>query len=852
MFNLPSTATPGPPVSNSRYERINSVTDMKQVIGGTHTFRIEPSGTDWWVPARSYFRTRLKLVVSFCESKYPAWHNNPTSTALRSAKDTKQPTSWPLPPRHCDSFIETETGLPICRYPPGTSHGISLSDIEPSGSAPTLTVATITSTGLRGDVLKSQNFVDGASILDPVMQPVRSLTSGGLQRIDNSTGMNSSLGINYISAFKPLTCLKFLELADCAVDAFFDQMSASVGPQKVETVHYPQLINVMRRRMENSPAVNATRFDNLGVFGDEQQPHLRHSNRANGKTSVYDLLGYDRIEITETTSWEQEYTVEFDVLYIPPISLFELDHALPPARYEIEFKGVSNAQVLQNNFFHCTMPGGTGRWFMEKKDNLPDAGILNTKGPATAFDNRHAEGRTTISQHAGASIFLFEPPVAAGPDFNRQSIQNHYLGRRACTESWLKTPNDRLDPGCFVSIQMVNMHLEASMVTGPMTLDTQFMLEFDQTQANFITLADTHQMQNLIFDVDPYSNFFYFGFRQTTVSADVCLQEGHLVCPGNVERDLREYYISFDMKTNPPNFATEINLYNLRGATNELIRSQTNNSTIWKHVPETTRSWLKKGPFYAYEWPRDGTSNATRFQLNLQFHDPTLKINQGSMGPHGMFENETPLVHVNTALGFHRVGPTLELNNSLTEWKSGSVIEGRSNSYVLKRQVYAFNSLLDRLAEPSVPPDPEGKNAVDNALQKHHWFTPPLFWSLYYPASLSLLSTQTRIDSCDRVEPSIHPALDYTKTYDDAVYFSDFWYTVTQLQQSLAHVSQAFGSAQEIDQSYKGTEASRPYGLSLGSSNNSCVLFQSIPRKWIISTASGRVIGARTLDNRTI
>jgi hypothetical protein len=402
----------------------------------------------------------------------------------------------------------------------------------------------------------------------------------------------------------------------------------------------------------------------------------------------------------------------------------------------------------------------------------------------------------------------------------------------------VKTPNDRLDPGCFVSVQMVSMHLEAQMVTGPMTLDTQFMLEFDQTVANFITLSDTPQMQNLIFDVDPFSNFFVFGFRQTAVSNDVCLQEGHLVCPANTERDLREYYINFDMKTNPPNFATEINLYNIRGATNEMIRSQVNNSTLWRGSPETVRSWLKKGPYYAYDWPRDGTSNSTRFQLNLQFQDPSLKVNRGSMGPHGMFENETPLVHVNTSQGFSYVESKLDLTNPSSKWQSGSVVEDRSNSYILKDQLFVYPKLLDSKATTIGP------------LHEISWTAPSLFYSLYYPCSLNLLRSQVRIDACDRVEPSCVPMSTYLLD-NDYIQADQFRYASTMLQQSVSHVSQTFGSSQEIDQSFKGTEHSRPTGLALGSSSNSCILFQCIPRKWIISTASGRVIGARTLDNRT-
>lgn len=830
LFDLPREASPGPAVTNARYERINSVSDMKNVIGGTHIFRLEPSGTDWWLPNKSYFRTRLKIVVGFNESKYPAYDAKTTTPYV--PKTLKQPTNWPLPSSNADLLLSDGNRFQESVGIFSGNTGAKYTSGRPDDNTSKVTTPLYqTTTGLRGDSLKTPFYVqlvNGAPVNAPKV-------AGHEER--EVIGIASAGGISYIGSYKPFTCLKFLEIADCAVDAFFDQMSLSIGPVRIETVRYPQLINVMKKRAVTSPLITATKADSLGVFSDEQYPHSRQSNRASGKTSVFDILGYDNIQVSVSQTWQQEYTVEFDVLYVPPLSLFEQPHAMPPARYEVEFKGVSSQSQVQNNFFHCTMPGGTGRWFMDKTDTSDAPGNLNMQGPATFFDNKHMDNRTLPSQHPGASVFIFEPPIAAGSYFNQLSLQSHYLGRRMIEDNWLKTPQDRLDPGCFVSVQLVSMHMEAAMVTGPIQTDSAFTLQFDQLQAQFITLANTNQQQNLIFDVDPFSNYFMFGFRQTTVSNELCLQEGHLVCPANTERDLREYYISFDMKTRPVNFATLIDLYNIRGATNELVRTQINTMTLYTGVPETIRTWLKKGPFYAYDWPRDGTANATRFQLNLQFHDASSKQQFGTMGPHGMFENETPLVHCNASRPFKVPSKSIE-NDPEKTWESASCVPNNSNMYKLVEDGYVVNELVQSYTGSS--------NIHDN-----YWQTPTTYYSLYYPCSRSLLLSQSRIDACDRVDPVLVPRSNYSLGIDAPVLQQHLIFTSSMIQQQITQLSQTFGSSLEIDQGYKGTEHSRPQNMSLGNSNNSCVLFQNVPRKFVVMTASGRVVGVRTIDNRT-
>ena len=823
MFDLPTDADPGPPITNFRFERVSAVTDTKDIVGKAHIFRVEPSGGDWWVPSKSYFRARLQVVVGYNNSRYPSWSAADSSLA---AKETAQPTSWPFPPQVGElSDNDLELAEPIGRYLPTTKAQMGTYAISNDSKYSLQPPYHDCMTGLGGE---SMSFLSGSATNLTLSTDLASVFQIQSQAFSQN-------GISYFRAFKPFTALKFVEIADSAVDAFFDQMSFNIGPTRVETVRYPQLVSVMNKRTKFGAQVNSSRFNTLGVFGDEQTTGNKQSNRLDGKTSVFDVLGYSNISVSASPNWEQEYVVAFDVLYVPPLSVFDLPHALPSARYEIELKGVSSHQEIQANFFHVTMPGGTGRYFMDKTDAADGAGALNANGPAALLDGKHSDERKTVSQHPPGSIFVFEPPVCAGPKINEISQQAHYMGRGMIETSWLKTRGiDRNDPGNFISVTCQSLHMEAAMVSGPVLTDSTFMFQFDQLCPRFLPLTGSATSQSLIFDVDPMANHFMFGFRPTTVSNDPCLQEGHLICPANVERDLVQYYISFDMKTRPTNFATEIDLTSCRGAYNEMVRSQINNMTLYANTPESARSWLKKGPYYAYDWPRDGTSNATRFQLNLTFTDPNANLlGEKTMGPHGMFENEMPLVYTNPLAGFQAPSKVY----SATTWVPGASNEGKfSNSY----------KLVDHTGVSADHFKTEANVFQEGLL----WRAPTLWYSLYYPANLALLRKQVRIDAVERLEPS---RIRCQKPLDAAATNSTIHNVFTMIRSGLESAyaaSHNLGSVAEHDRGYKGTEHSRPNNTRLGDANNSCVLFESIPRKWIITTASGRVIAARTIDNR--
>ena len=835
IFDLPTQAEPGPSITDFHYERVQATTDLKNIVGNTHIFRVEPSGNDWWYPHKSYFRARLKLVVGFNESRFPSFN----AAGAASTSKLKQTSPWPFPFNSPDSFINSATA-PVAVGKHNETKGVR------QGRSPTLAGGAADLTGKFGITSLE---ADGGKITSGWRgQSVGYLSvsdTDGAQTGDDA-GFNvehkavllnaradSSAGLKYWTDFKPFTAMKFVELADCAMDAFFDQMSFTVGQQRVETLQRPQLVNVYKHRIKHTPANNSTRFNTLGVWTDDQHPDIRFNNRAHSNSnSVFDLLGYSNIKITTASTWLDEYEVTFDVLYVPPLGIFDVLHAMPPARYEIELKGAASYTDVNSNFFHCTAPGSLGRWNMDRESSNIDgtkAGTLNRKGPACFKDDQHTVGRGgTATQHAPRTLFFYEPPVGAGAYLNEKSVQNHFLGRGMITDTWLTAETERSDPGFFLSIQCLDMYMECAMVTGNLLTDSQFVLQYDTFQTQFIPLGAS-TTQNLIYDVEPFANHFSFGFRTTNVNDDVCLQAGHMICAANVERDLTQYYINFDMKTRPVNFATNINLKSERGATNEMARSQINNYTMYLDGPETTRSWLKKGPLYCHNWPRDGTSNSTRFHLNLEM----TADRADSMGPHGLFENEMPLVFANAASGFKIPSRDIGGTGSIGEatWVAAATAT-KSNHYMLKPLAYQALQQYN----------------LYEVLGGQAWRAPTLWYSLYYPANQSLLLTQSRIDCVDRCEETLYRGVFNANVANPPDRNEN---ARIDLAASGKHQNwQSSPSIRMLDSGRRGTEHTRPDGYSLNNSDHSCILFQTIPKIVVINTSMGRVTGVRTMDNR--
>ncbi|MDA9073697.1 hypothetical protein N9K11_01610, partial [bacterium] len=574
-------------------------------------------------------------------------------------------------------------------------------------------------------------------------------SSVGLSQILPNTSPTGGVSTELISVandpwsdatkYKFLEALKFVELADNCVDAFFDQISFSVGTTKVETIQDPQLTQTMRQRVKSGALSNAYRQDQLGGYKDEQS-HNNLSGNLGDKSdqSLFSLLGYENIHIegaATDVNYPQEFTkrtftVEFDILYRPALAIFRYSHALPAARYEVEFKGVASQSQFQNNFFHCTRPGGLGRWAMTHSADR--AGNL-VNGPAQKYDGRVMQEYRTIGTHASHQLFFFEPISGHGPNHHKDVMDSYLFGRQGYSS--VDLTHQRLDPGVWVSANLIDMWLEMAVIEGPETTQTDFVLAFDHLQPVYQTLTFGSD-QTLTYDVDARANTFFFGFRSTTVDNDCCLQAGHLLTKGNTERDLDQYHINFDLKTRPQNYATHINLRSVRGATNEQLRSQINTMVHFKGYPETPRSWMKKGPYFAYYWPRSANANATRFTLNLRLRNNKQDREFGTYGPYGQFEYETPIVTANYNLP--RVDPRkspTEIEVSRTSGVVGYVGQYRNNRINTTATEYAGFYL-----RPTVYSAPANQAGLANGFydfkEEPTGYVP--YWSVEVPQSLRL------------------------------------------------------------------------------------------------------------------
>ena len=937
LFNLPQEAPPMPPVRNFGYQKVNSLSDIRDVVGQTHKFRLEPSGTQWWVPDRSYFRVKLQINVTMNKARIAGLGLGTDGTGPDTTIDSFFPmvvSTKPLDgaaqetennylevgdfktvynPTAAEQMVEydivgkegkemvvagqvnsdiTENPLQRARLPLGweteTKNTASVRSRAPPRTGQIGAAQLSTGTDPQNssvEALTSQLSLATGNVLNDLAAFLTAQGKRGYShRIPLPTGAANgvSTDINSVKSdvwshamkYRFLESLKFVDLADNCVDSFFDQISFSVGTTKTETIQDPQLTQTMRQRVKCGAFANGIRQDLVGVFKDEQRPNIFSGNLGDkSDNSVFSLLGYDNININIASGatklgmdiGSRTFSIDFEVLYRPPLAVFRKNHAMPACRYEVEFKGVSNQIQLQNNFFHCTRPGGLGRW--QSTFSSTTAGNLE-KGPACKFDGTLATAYQTggsLAGHASHQLFFFEPiSAASGVHHHRDVIDAHLFGRQA----YLNSENlaNRIDPGVYVSAKLMDMHLEMAVVEGMEAQAANFVLSFDHIQPIFQSLTDS-QDQNITYDVDARANTFFFGFRKTTVDDDCCLQAGHLTTPANTERDLIQYHINFDLKTRPQNFATEIDLKTYRGANNEQLRSQVNTMVHFKGYPETVRSWLKKGPYYAYHWPRGINSNATRFNLQIRTAPNNTPVK--SYGPFGQFEYERPITTANFDLD--RVNPVPANGRIDLAIASNNDYIGQFTQKLYPETapgVFDFvNPVIEKSGfylKPTVYLGP-GNQPVTEIVQQASGYVP--YWSPEVPQNLALQKVQTRLLSCDYPSPNNYADITttsltpgnygadrYTFVEGDLPFPSHFRDRNLQILkdqhiESNLHLAFRRNHTSQIDMGYRGTVHSQPDNMRLNSTKNSCILFQVVPKSYYISIVHGRVTAVETPMN---
>ena len=959
-----------PPVRNFMYQKVNPLSDIREIVGGTHRFRVEPSGTQWWVPDRSYFRARLRLNVTMNLARIAGMGYDEKGASTNGGAPIDS--FFPLvvtshPPNGCNvnnikneteitakdtkSTFDPDESLKGYDYDVNWAEGISAFKTndapddslkqtfawqagEPDGTvnpdpymrqphkvnASTYKracprVGQLGATQLSGssqfamDQMNKLVHPESGADYKTILQEGDYTQAGALplaavwydERYSHRIPLQTQFPIGVSTAtaavktdvwshamkYRFLEALKFVDLADNCMDAFFDQISFSVGTTKTETIQDPQLTQTMRQRTKCGALANGIRQDLVGVYKDEQRNNIFSNNLGDkSDNSLFSLLGYDNIHIaiqspdqdklgTDVTA--RTFNVEFEVLYRPPLAVFRKSHAMPACRYEIEFKGVSNQSQLQNNFFHCTRPGGLGRWATTHHDTL--AGDL-VKGPACKFDGTMGTvyGSNNLNGHASHQLFFFEPiSGGSGIHHHRDVMDAHLFGRQAYLTR--EDVAQRLDPGVWVSAVLLDMHLEMAVVEGMEAQQANFVLHFDHIQPIFQTLNNSID-QNITFDVDARANTFFFGFRKTTVDDDCCLQAGHLQTQANTERDLLQYHINFDLKTRPQNFATNIDLNTTRGANNEQLRSQVNTMVHFKGYPETVRAWMKKGPYFAYHWPRGINSNATRFLLNLRMRDNTRDANTHTYGPYGQFEYERPITTANFSLP--RVNPLmgapsfdLTVSTEETNTMVATTTTGQGR-YVGQYEEVSYpldvNNEVDYKGTKAVKKGgfylkPTVFHDTGSADLKRLHSQPvsyPPYWSVEVPQSVGLQAVQTRLLSCDY--PAAYSAASFDMNSLDR-YMANYW----ESQESWAHTNSLqhrnlimrqiehlqanshlpFRRTQDsqIDSGYRGTEHSAPTNCRLNDTRNSVILFQVVPKAYYISIVHGRVTAVETPMN---
>lgn len=178
---------------------------------------------------------------------------------------------------------------------------------------------------------------------------------------------------------------------------------------------------------------------------------------------------------------------------------------------------------------------------------------------------------------------------------------------------------------------IVDMYFYCNTVDGPRADDITYLLDLEQTNCQseqFSANQTSFQQRN--FDVSPSTYALSVAYQDARSGNDT-RNSGSIFKVSNAgyttdaeELKLRRFFINYSGQNLPapdadPNFTPTIDY-----TTQRYVESQIYSGAMFDTGGgESLDEWHKRGAYYYFAWPRDGTDRSTRVQVNNEFQNTT-------------------------------------------------------------------------------------------------------------------------------------------------------------------------------------------------------------------------------------
>jgi hypothetical protein len=209
-----------------------------------------------------------------------------------------------------------------------------------------------------------------------------------------------------------------------------------------------------------------------------------------------------------------------------------------------------------------------------------------------------------------------------------------------------------------------DMYLYLAVVEGPVVDNISYFLSLEETRCQTENVDNNNSLQQRSLDVSPASFALTLAFQDTEAGTDTRRSASKFkvrkIFPANNvaleypsgELALRRMYIQYGGDTKPspdsdPDYIFDAvnhrDYFSSRYAETMLYSG----SYFDCGGTEDTSQWLERGPYYYFSWPKSGSSESTRVNVNFQFQTP---LGQG-VGRVLLFDHYKQMVMVSVVNG---------------------------------------------------------------------------------------------------------------------------------------------------------------------------------------------------------
>lgn len=291
-------------------------------------------------------------------------------------------------------------------------------------------------------------------------------------------------------------------------------------------------------------------------------------------------------------------------------------------------------------------------------DTLKDTAVRVTRADGAVVANVAADSnidwelyRNTTQYYCpsrNAFEMIWQPPLSifnvshAMPAGKYEIILNPHNSSTFMKHA-VETVGDDRAQGVDGDFQFVidDMYLYLATVEGPVVENVSYFLSLEETRCQTDNIDATTGLQQKNFDVSPASFALTVAFQDTEAGTDTRRSASkfkirrHTLGVGPTDDEqypsgelaLRRMYIQYGGQTKPSPDADPDYKDDATDATTarDYFNSRYAESMLYSGAyfdgggAEDKNDWLQRGAYYYFSWPRDGTSESTRVNVNYQF-----------------------------------------------------------------------------------------------------------------------------------------------------------------------------------------------------------------------------------------